>query len=93
MSLNNLIFIHNLPKLDIHGIDSASAEMYINDFIEENYQLRQKYCLIVHGIGKLILKKTTKKVLSSHKLVEDYKIWFFNSGCTVIELKIKGEMG
>lgn len=87
MSLNDVIFIENLPKLDIHGLDRDTAKMRIRQFIEESIAAGHKNCVIVHGLGTGILRKVTHDELAISKEVNDYKIWFFNAGCTVIELK------
>ena len=89
MNLHEIGYIDHLPKLDIHGVDAKSAEMYIKDFIEEQYNLKNEYIVIMHGIGQGILLKTTKKVLEKHDLVKDFKNLFQNRGCTVIHLKIR----
>ena len=36
MTLDDLIFINNLPTLDLHGLDEASAKVMISDFIYDN---------------------------------------------------------
>ena len=35
MTLNDVVFIDNLPSLDLHGFDRVTAHMMINDFIKE----------------------------------------------------------
>lgn len=92
MSLNNLIFYDNLPKLDIHGIDRDAASLYIGEFIEENYILNQKYFIIIHGIGTGVLKQTTKEVLKRHKKVVDFKTLYHNQGTTIVEIKGKKDV-
>ncbi len=87
MSLNDLIFIENLPKLDIHGLDAKSAVLYINDFIFESYWCQKEYVVIVHGIGLGVLQKEVSEQLMKHKLVLAYKLWSQNVGCTVVWLK------
>lgn len=86
MSLNSIIFIDSYPKLDLHGYDRESARVAIEDFIKEQYKLKKTIIVIVHGIGSGILFDTTKRVLKQHKLVHDYKTFYYNQGCTVIEL-------
>ena len=49
--LNSVIFIDNLPRLDLHGFDRDTARLYINDFIKENQKLKNEFALIIHGIG------------------------------------------
>ncbi len=89
MSLNDIMFIENLPKLDIHGLDRDTAKINIKQFVSENYELGNKQCVIVHGMGTGILKKVTAETLNSIDEVLEHKTWFFNAGCTVFEVKDK----
>lgn len=79
----------NLPQLDLHGIDRDYARILINDFIRDNYQIRNYKLLIIHGIGTGILRKTTQITLKNNKYVLTYKIDNFNPGTTVVELHKK----
>lgn len=88
MNLNNLIFIDNLPSIDLHGLDRDTARVMIDDFIKDNYKMKNKFVVIVHGNGQGILKKVTTDVLKLNKLVSDYKIYYFNSGCTIVQINI-----
>lgn len=78
----------NSPTLDLHGESSDYARFAINDFINDNYKLKNEYIVIIHGKGSGILKKTTQEVLRSNKLVEEYKIDNFNDGQTIVKLRI-----
>lgn len=86
MKINSVIFIDSYPKLDLHGMDSITAEMLIKDFVKENSKLKKDFIVIVHGFGQGILKKTTHNVLSKSKYVKEYKIFFNNTGCTIVSL-------
>ena len=88
MKLNDVIFIDNLPKLDLHGLDREIARVMINDFINDNIKMRNEIILIVHGIGTGILKNTTQEVLNKNRNVVDYKIYPFNVGCTIAQIKL-----
>ena len=61
----------------------------INDFISDNYKMKNKKVIIIHGNGSGILKKTTQETLRRNKFVEDYKIDNFNDGQTVVNLTKK----
>lgn len=87
MKLNEIIFIDNLPSLDLHGIDSATAKVLINDFIRDNKIMKNKNVIIIHGIGTGIIKNTTQEVLKYNKDVKDFKIYPYNAGCTIVEIK------
>lgn len=83
------IFIDNCPKLDLHGETKASARVLINEFIEDNYILKSKKIIIVHGIGTGALKSETHRVLSNNKKVHSFHLNHYNSGCTVVFLNKK----
>ncbi len=78
----------NLPSLDLHGADRDYARILINDFISDHYKIKDKKVIIIHGNGTGIIKKTTQEVLKKNKYVEEYKIDNFNSGMTIVKLKI-----
>ena len=86
MHLDNVVFIDSFPKLDLHGFDRETARVAIGDFVKEQSKLKQDIIVIVHGIGSGILLETTKKVLKNNKLVRDYKTFYYNQGCTIVEL-------
>lgn len=77
----------NLPKLDLHGLDREYARILINDFIKENYLMKNNKVIIIHGNGTGILKKTTQEVLKRNKMVDEYKIDNFNSGMTIATIR------
>ena len=77
----------NLPSIDLHGYDREYAKYKINEFVEDNYNMKKEKIIIIHGIGSGILKKTTQNVLKTNKLVDSYKIDNFNDGCTIVVLK------
>lgn len=76
----------NLPSLDLHGIDREYARILINDFIEDNYKIKNTKVIIIHGIGTGIIRKTTQDVLSKNKYVKEFKIDNFNPGTTIVEI-------
>lgn len=86
MHLDNVVFIDSFPKLDLHGFDRQSAKVAIEDFLKEQIKLKQQIVVIVHGIGSGVLLETTNQVLRRHKMVVDYKTFYYNQGCTVVEL-------
>lgn len=87
MNLDNVIFVENLPKLDLHGFDRETARVAILDFINDNIKMKNEIINIVHGRGTGILKETTHKVLRKNKNVLGYKTFYNNSGCTIVKLK------
>ena len=83
------IFLERYPKIDLHGYDRDSARVVTNDFIEENVILGNDTIIIIHGIGSGIVKREVHDALSHNKDVLEYKTDNFNSGCTIVKLKIK----
>ena len=77
----------NTPVLDLHGEPSDIAKVLIKEFIEDNYKIKKKEVVIIHGIGKKILLKSTKETLKNNKYVEEYKLDNFNIGQTIVKLK------
>jgi len=86
--LNEMIFINNYPKLDLHGYDRDSARVAINDFINDNHKMKKELLTIVHGIGSGVVKEETRKILQKNPLVIDFKIYNFNEGCTIVQIKV-----
>lgn len=87
-TLNNIIFIDNLPTLDLHGYDSMSAKLAINDFIHDNKVMKNQFIVIIHGIGSGIIRKATIDTLKNNKLVLDYKLYMYNNGCTIVQINV-----
>jgi len=88
LNLNNVIFIDNLPKLDLHGYDRDYARMKINEYINDNLKQKINIFTIVHGNGLGILRRTTHETLSNNKNVIGFKLYNFNNGCTIVEIRI-----
>ncbi len=88
MSLNNIIFVDRYPKLDLHGETTATARVLIQDFIRDNIKLKQNIVVIVHGVGSGAIRQVTWDTLKKNKNVLDYKTFYYNNGCTIVELKI-----
>ena len=82
------IFLERYPKIDLHGFDRDSARMATNDFVLENVMLGNETIVIIHGIGTGIVKKEVHETLRTNKYVLEYKTDNFNSGCTIVKLKI-----
>ena len=81
-----ILLYSNLPTLDLHGYDRDYARIKINEFINDNYKMKNKKVIIIHGNGTGIIKKTTQQTLRKNKYVKSYKIDNFNDGQTVVEL-------
>ena len=81
--LNSLIFIENIPTIDIHGHDRDSARVAVLDFINDNLKMGNHFIAIIHGIGQGILKEEIYKTLKNSNHVLEYRMWNYNRGCTV----------
>lgn len=81
-----ILLYSNLPTLDLHGYDRDYARIKINEFINDNYKMKNKKVIIIHGNGTGIIKKTTQETLRRNKYVKSHKIDNFNDGQTVVEL-------
>ena len=88
MNLDDVIFIDNLPTIDLHGFDRDYARVKINEFIRDNKKMGNSIIAIVHGIGTGILKKVTSDTLNKNKNVIDYKIFYNNVGMTIVKINI-----
>ena len=82
------VFLERYPKIDLHGYDRDSARMVTNDFIADNIILGNDTIIIIHGIGSGIVKKEVHETLKRNKYVLEYKTDNFNSGITIVKLKI-----
>lgn len=82
------MFYNGLPSLDLHGEYRESALVLLKSFINDNCTLKNKKILIIHGIGKGIIRKCVHDELKRNKNVSSFKLDNFNNGVTVVELKI-----
>ena len=82
-----IIDVNKLPTLDLHGEYSDIAKVLINTFINENVKLKNEFIAIIHGKGTGVLKQTTKEVLRHNRNVLDFKLYWFNDGMTIVNLK------
>ena len=82
------IFLERYPRIDLHGYDRDSARVATEDFVKENIILGNETIVIIHGIGSGIVKNQVHEVLKNNKDVLEYKTDNFNSGCTIVKLKI-----
>lgn len=89
MQLNEVIYIENLPTVDLHGLDRDSARVKVNEFIKDNISMKKDIICIIHGIGSGILKNEVHKTLKNNKYVIEYKLFFNNIGSTIVKLKLK----
>ena len=88
MNLEDVIFIDNIPSIDLHGFDRDYARIKINEFINDNKKMKNEIVAIIHGRGSGILKDETLKTLKNNKSVSDYRLFYNNTGMTIVKIKI-----
>ena len=88
MELNEVIYINNLPSIDLHGFDRDTARVKTLEFINDNIKMRNDIICIVHGRGTGIVKNEVHDTLKKSKDVLDYKLFYNNIGCTIVKLKL-----
>ncbi len=81
------MILSSYPSIDLHGMDREYAIFKVKEFIDECYQLRNEYIVIIHGIGKGILRNAINDYLKKDRRVLEYKLDFMNPGCTLVRLK------
>ena len=79
---------NNIPTLDLHGETSKIGLVMVKEFIEDNYKLKRKEIIIMHGLGLGIMKEMVHKELKTNKLVKDFKVNPDNIGTTIVHLKV-----
>lgn len=81
------LFIDDLPTIDLHGEIRQSARVLVKDFINDNYALKNKKIVIIHGVGTGTLRNEVNDILKNDKRVESYRLVGYNPGCTLVYLK------
>lgn len=82
----NDIFYKNCASIDLHGYDMESARVATNDFINESFLLKRNCVIIIHGIGKGLVKASVHNTLKRNKKVKKYFQNPFNEGITIVEI-------
>lgn len=88
MTLDSVIYVESLPKLDLHGLDRDTARVLVNDFINDNIKMKNEIINIVHGHGSGVLREVTHKTLRDNKNVLEFKTFYNNNGCTIAKIRI-----
>lgn len=83
-----MILYKNLPTIDLHGETGDIAAILVKNFINDNITLRNEKIVVIHGIGKGIVKKAVHNELKNNKNVRSFKLDNFNEGQTIIELNL-----
>ena len=77
-----------LNYLDLHGEVTSMIEVIVNEFIQDNYRLKNKMVIIIHGKSTNILTKEVHQVLAKNKYVKTFKLNNWNLGETIVELDV-----
>ena len=88
MELKEVIFTSDLPSIDLHGLDRDTARVKVLEFINDNKIMKNEIICIVHGIGSGTIKSEVHNTLKRNKNVIDYKLFYNNTGCTIVKIKI-----
>lgn len=88
MELREVIYVDNLPNLDLHGFDRDYARVKTLEFINDNLKMKNEIICIVHGRGTGIVKNEVHETLRKSKDVLDYKLFYNNIGCTIVKLNL-----
>lgn len=88
MELKEILFVNNLPSIDLHGFDRNYARVKVLEFIKDNKYMKKEIFCIVHGVGSGILKNEVHNTLKKSKDVVDYKLFYNNTGCTIVKINI-----
>lgn len=83
MNLDEIIYVDNLPTIDLHGFDRDSARVKTLEFIKDNKVMKNEIICIIHGIGNGILKDEVHNTLKKSKDIKEYKLFYNNVGCTI----------
>lgn len=81
------MILNKYPKIDVHGETTDTVVAVVNSFIKDNYKMKEKYIVIIHGKGSGVLRKKVHELLKTNKLIEEYKLDVDNIGQTIIKLK------
>ena len=87
MELKEVIYIDNLPTIDLHGFDRDYARVKTLEFINDNIKMKNEIICIIHGVGQGIVKNACHEALCINKDVISYKTDNFNHGVTIVNLR------
>lgn len=83
-----MIVTSKTPSLDLHGEIEAMVEVLVNEFINDNINMKNEIIVIIHGKSTNILTKEVHRVLLENKNVKKYQLDSWNLGQTIVELKV-----
>lgn len=81
------LVLNKYPKIDVHGETTDTVVFVVNDFINDNYKMKNEYVVVIHGKGSGALRKKVHEILKINKQVLEYNLDVDNIGQTLIQLK------
>ena len=58
--------LNKYPKIDVHGETTETVVFVVRDFIKDNYKMKNKYIVVIHGKGSGALKRNVHEILWFH---------------------------
>ena len=83
-----ILYKSTMPQIDLHGEDRIGANIKVKHFIDDNEFLKNEEFAIIHGVGSGILRKEVWEVLKKDKRVTEYCMDPFNTGCTLVRIRL-----
>lgn len=80
------MILKKYPTIDVHGETRDTVIYPINQFIKDNSIMGKTHIVIIHGIGKGILRKTIHELLKKNQYVKEIYIDGMNLGATEVLL-------
>ena len=82
------IIFNKSPKLDLHGYTCDLIIYPIDEFVNDNIKLGNNKIIIIHGVGKGILKKEIKEKYTKDPRIKKLYGDPYNLGITIMELNL-----
>ena len=82
------MFNSSSPVLNVHGETTLTVGFFLEDFIRDNVKLGNEYIGVIHGKSSNILKNKIHELLKRNKYVVSFHLDMWNTGMTIIKLKI-----
>lgn len=82
------MFNSSSPVLNVHGETTLTVGFFLEDFIRDNVKLGNEYIGVIHGKSSNILKNKIHELLKRNKYVVCFHLDMWNTGMTIIKLKI-----
>ncbi|MBE6140281.1 MAG: hypothetical protein E7172_01960 [Firmicutes bacterium] len=84
-----MIITSKTPRLNLHDEIVDIAKVLVEEFISDNYKLKNSVIIIIHGKSTNIMTKAVHQILMQNSKVKSYKLNNWNLGETIIELNIE----